>query len=90
MTENITLFAKWIKTLEPTAVPTAKVTLNVSSLILQKGKSTTAVKVTLTKGDSIEKWESSNTKVANVSKNGKIKAVKTGKTMITVKSGTKP
>ncbi len=68
----------------PGPEPTATVTLNVSSLVLQKGKSTTAVKATLTKGDSIEKWESSDTKVATVTKKGKIKAKKVGTAVITV------
>ena len=60
------------------------VTLNVSSLPLQKGKSTTAVKATLYDGDSIAKWESSNTKVAKVSRKGKITAKKVGTATITV------
>ena len=73
-------------TSQPTAgpQPASTVTLNVSSLVLQKGKSTTAVKVTLIKGDSIEKWESSDTKVATVTKKGKIKAKKVGTAVITV------
>ena len=60
------------------------ITLNVSSLPLQKGKSTTAVKATLYDGDSIAKWESSNTKVAKVSQKGKITAKKVGTATITV------
>ena len=60
------------------------ITLNVSSLPLQKGKSTTAVKATLYNGDSIAKWESSNTKVAKVSRKGKITAKKVGTATITV------
>ncbi len=60
------------------------ITLNVSSLPLQKGKSTTAVKATLYDGDSISKWESSNTKVAKVSQKGKITAKKVGTATITV------
>ena len=73
-------------TSQPTAgpQPASTVTLNVSSLVLQKGKSTTAVKVTLIKGDSVEKWESSDTKVATVTKKGKIKAKKVGTAVITV------
>ena len=46
--------------------------------------STTAVKATLTKGDSIEKWESSDTKVAIVTQKGKLKARKVGTAVITV------
>lgn len=64
--------------------PAATITLNVSAIVLQKGKSTTAVKATLGKGDSIEKWESSDTKVATVTKKGKIKAKKAGTAVITV------
>ena len=60
------------------------ITLNVSSLPLQKGKSTTDVKATLYNGDSIAKWESSNTKVAKVSRKGKITAKKVGTATITV------
>ena len=60
------------------------ITLNVSSLPLQKGKSTTDVKATLYNGDSIAKWESSNTKVAKVSRKGKITAKKIGTATITV------
>ncbi|MEI3228946.1 MAG: InlB B-repeat-containing protein [Lachnospiraceae bacterium] len=60
------------------------ITLNVSSLPLQKGKSTTAVKATLYNGDSIAKWKSSNTKVAKVSRKGKITAKKVGTATITV------
>ena len=60
------------------------ITLNVSSLPLQKGKSTTAVKATLYDGDYIAKWESSNTKVAKVSRKGKITAKKVGTATITV------
>lgn len=60
------------------------ITLNVSSLPLQKGKSTTAVKASLYNGDSIAKWESSNTKVAKVSRKGKITAKKVGTATITV------
>ena len=68
----------------PEAGASAKVTLNVSSIVLQKGKSTTAVKVILDKGDAIKKWKSSNTTVATVSQKGKIKAKKAGKAVITV------
>ena len=62
------------------------VTLNATSILLQKGKSTTAVKATLTKGDSIAKWTSSNKKVAAVDKKGKITAKKTGTATITVRT----
>ena len=67
-----------------------KATLNAKTMPLQLKKSTTALKVTSTlKGDKVKLWKSSNTKVATVSKSGKITAKKTGKTTITVtmKSG---
>ena len=81
------LYAKWNEIPRPTGTPQPKaatVTLNVSAIVLQKGKSTTAVKATLGNGDSIEKWKSSDTKVATVTKKGKIKAKKVGTAVITV------
>ena len=69
---------------KPGAGASAKVIFNVSSIVLQKGKSTTAVKVILDKGDAVKKWKSSNTTVATVSQKGKIKAKKAGKAVITV------
>ena len=93
------LYAKWNEIPRPTGTPqptgtphptgtpqptAATVTLNVSAIVLQKGKSTTAVKATLGNGDSIEKWKSSDTKVATVTKKGKIKAKKVGTAVITV------
>ena len=88
VTGNITLYAKWDKIPDQSFnTPTKyKVSLNASSIPLQKGKSTTAVKATLTKGDSIAKWKSSNKKIATVDKKGKITAKKTGTATITVKT----
>ena len=88
VTGDITLYAKWDKIPDQSFnTPTKyKVSLNASSIPLQKGKSTTAVKATLTKGDSIAKWKSSNKKIATVDKKGKITAKKTGTATITVKT----
>ena len=63
--------------------------LNVKKVALQKGKSTTAIKATVMKGDKIKSWKSSDKKVATVSKSGKITAKKAGKATITVKCGKK-
>ena len=63
--------------------PTVK--LNVKTAKLQKGKTTAGIKASgLIKGDKIKSWSSSKKSVATVSKNGKIKARKAGKTIITV------
>ena len=88
VTGDITLYAKWDKIPDQSFnTPTKyKVSLNASSIPLQKGKSTTAVKATLTKGDSIAKWKSSNKKIATVDKHGKITAKKTGTATITVRT----
>ena len=88
VTGDITLYAKWNKIPDQSLnTPTKyKVSLNASSIPLQKGKSTTAVKATLTKGDSIAKWKSSNNKIATVDKKGKITAKKTGTATITVRT----
>ena len=65
-------------------IPTIKV--NVTSLTLKKGQSTTAVKVSgLAKGDKIKSWKSDNTKIVKVNSKGKITAQKkTGKAKVTV------
>ena len=88
VTGDITLYAKWNKIPDQSSNTPKKykVSLNASSIPLQKGKSTTAVKATLTKGDSIAKWKSSNNKIATVDKKGKITAKKTGTATITVKT----
>lgn len=70
----------------------ATIKLNVKSITLQKKQTTTKVKVTMAKGDSIKSWKSSNRKVVTVEKNGKIKAGKktgTAKLTVTLKSGKK-
>lgn len=63
--------------------PTVK--LNVKSVKLQVGKSTTAIKASgMLAGDEIKEWKSSKPSVAAVGKKGKIKAKKVGTTVITV------
>ena len=60
--------------------------LNVTSLPLKVKQSTTVVKVvTMSKGDSIASWSSSNKKIATVTSKGKITGKKAGKATITVK-----
>lgn len=88
VTGDITLYAKWDKIPDQSFNTPTKymVSLNASSIPLQKGKSTTAVKATLTKGDSIAKWKSSNKKIATVDKKEKITAKKTGTATITVRT----
>lgn len=65
-------------------IPT--MTLSASSIKLEKGQSTTAVKVSnLAPGDSVAQWKSSDTSVVKVTQSGKIKAKnKTGKAKVTV------
>ena len=68
--------------------PTIK--LNVKKIPLQVKKSTTAVKVvSMTEGDSIKSWKSSNKKVAAVTSKGRITGKKAGtaKITVTLKSG---
>lgn len=60
------------------------VTLNAKKTVLQVKKKTSALKATVSKGDKVKDWTSSNKKVATVSKKGVIKAKKVGKTVITV------
>lgn len=79
-------------TIAPTKAPdvkviTKKLTLNKKKLTLKKGKSY-ALKVTRTPKAAKEKltWKSSKKSVAKVSSTGKVKALKKGKTTITVKS----
>ena len=86
---SVEVFAK-----DTTTVVTAsknKVSLNYSTLTIKKGKSATLKAST---SSSLKKkglvWTSSNKKVATVDSKGKIKAIKNGKTNITVKvKGTK-
>lgn len=69
---------------------TAYIKLSKKSLKLCVGSSS-KLKVSYAKGDSIKKWKSSKTRVATVSKKGVIKAKATGTATITVtlKSGKK-
>lgn len=63
--------------------PTLK--LSMTSVILKKGQTTTAFKVTgLAKGDKVKSYRSSNTKIASVDSRGKIKGIRIGSTRITV------
>lgn len=60
--------------------------LNTSSVTLKIGQSTTGLKVTMSNGDSVLSWKSSNTKVVKVSKTGKLVAQKrAGKATVVVK-----
>ena len=76
-------------TVKPTAKPTVKpkVTLNKKSVTLYtKGATTTQLKATVVGKSKKVTYTSSNTKVAKVDKNGKVTALKEGKTTITVKA----
>ena len=70
---------------------TSSVKLNATSIPLQVGKSTTALKIKKKKpgNDKVVKWTSSNKKIVTVTKKGKIKAKKVGTAYVTVtmKSG---
>ncbi|MFR5484861.1 MAG: Ig-like domain-containing protein [Blautia massiliensis (ex Durand et al. 2017)] len=56
-----------------------------TSVILKKGQTTTAFKVTgLAKGDKVKSYRSSNTKIASIDSRGKIKGIRIGSTKITV------
>lgn len=63
-----------------------KMKVNVSSIVLKTGQSTTKVKVTgLAKGDRIASWTSSNRRIVNVNSSGKITAAKRdGNAIITI------
>ena len=58
----------------------ATISLNVSGTIPLKTKQTFTPKVTMGKGDKVASWKSSNKKVVSVSRNGKVKGLKAGKT----------
>ena len=64
----------------------ATIKLNVTSIVLKVGQSTTKVKVNgLAKGDSVASWKSGNTSLVKVTSSGKITAgKKTGSTTVTV------
>ena len=68
-------------------VPATKVTLNKTKATIVKGKTLT-LKATVTPASSKETltWSSSNKKVATVDGKGKVKALKKGKAVITVKT----
>lgn len=72
-------------TTEPTEVKVSSIKLNDTSKTLYNGKSTT-LKATVFPINATNKsltWKSSNTKVATVDKNGKVKALKVGNAIIT-------
>ncbi len=75
------------------SIARTKVTLNASSIPLQRKKSTTALKIkSYTKGDSVAQWTSDKPSIVSVNKKtGKLTAKKNGKAVITVtmKSGAK-
>ena len=75
-------------TTEPTEVKVSSIKLNATSKTLYNGKSTT-LKATVFPINATNKrltWKSSNTKVATVDKNGKVKALKVGNAIITATS----
>lgn len=76
--------------IESMIIPKTNVKLNFSSLTLQLKKSTTALKViSISVGDNIKSWTSSNSKIVSVNKKtGKLTAKKTGKSIITVTTNT--
>lgn len=73
------------------AVTVAEVKLNATSMPLQVGKSTSALKVSskYPSNDKVKGWKSSNTKIAAVNSKGKVTGKKVGKAKVTVtmKSG---
>lgn len=79
------------KLLADSGIPKTKVTLNASSIPLQRKKNTTALKIaSYTAGDTVWKWTSDKPKIVSVnSRTGKLSAKKNGKAIITVtmKSG---
>ena len=77
-----------VKALVKKPVAAAKVTLNATSKKITTGKSFT-LKVTVAPSNTTDKvvWKSSNTKVATVSANGTVKAVKAGTAVITATAG---
>ena len=75
-------------TTEPTEVKVSSIKLNATSKTLYNGKSTT-LKATVFPINATNKsltWKSSNTKVATVDKDGKVKALKVGNATITATS----
>lgn len=93
-TGDITVYAKWNKieeTEEPDEVAVAKITLSKTKMGMKKGETVTlkAVVTPSNADNKAVKWSSSNTKVATVDKNGKVKALKNGTATIkaTAKDG---
>lgn len=91
-TGTITVYAKWIENKVDTSgdetqetILVSKVALNHTKVGLTKGKTVT-LKATVTPDNAANQavtWKSSNTKVATVDSNGKVKALKLGKATIT-------
>ena len=77
-----------VKALVKKPVAAAKVTLNATSKKITTGKSFT-LKATVAPSNTTDKvvWKSNNTKVATVSANGTVKAVKAGTAVITATAG---
>lgn len=77
-----------VKALVKKPVAATKVTLNATSKKITTGKSFT-LKATVAPSNTTDKvvWKSSNTKVATVSANGTVKAVKAGTAVITATAG---
>ncbi|HIR28374.1 MAG TPA: Ig-like domain-containing protein [Candidatus Choladousia intestinigallinarum] len=65
---------------------TPYIKVSAASILLKKGQSTSALKVTgMAQGDKVKSWKSSNTKIVKVSSKGKLTAQKkTGKATVTV------
>ena len=63
----------------------ATIKLSMTSILLKKGQTTTAFKVTgLAKGDKVKSYSSTNKKIATIDSHGKIKGIRPGSTKITV------
>ena len=63
----------------------ATIKLSMTSILLKKGQTTTAFKVTgLAKGDKVKSYSSANKKIATIDSRGKIKGIRPGSTKITV------
>ncbi len=76
-------------TVEKKVIPVSSISLNTTSLTLEKGKSE-KLTATVKPDDATDKtvtWSSSNTSVASVDGNGKVTAVAGGQAIITAKAG---
>ena len=70
----------------------ATIKFSMTSILLKKGQTTTAFKVTgLAKGDKVKSYSSANKKIATIDSRGKIKGIRPGSTkiIITLASGKK-